>query len=141
MTKTHKIKISAETKKVTARDRGPAAEKKQLNYDFFFSSRRRHTRCGRDWSSDVCSSDLGEADQNVFDIQQGVSISALVRTVGRGAFGRLRRADLWGLRQFKYQALLGGAAQPRFAAIEKIGRASCRERGKSAAGERTRKRR
>src|SRR5207245_6334441 len=26
---------------------------------FFFSSRRRHTRCYRDWSSDVCSSDLG----------------------------------------------------------------------------------
>src|SRR2546429_1648390 len=25
---------------------------------FFFSSRRRHTRCSRDWSSDVCSSDL-----------------------------------------------------------------------------------
>src|SRR3989442_5043048 len=25
---------------------------------FFFSSRRRNTRCGRDWSSDVCSSDL-----------------------------------------------------------------------------------
>src|SRR3989442_4538514 len=24
----------------------------------FFSSRRRHTICGRDWSSDVCSSDL-----------------------------------------------------------------------------------
>ena len=29
-----------------------------LNAGFFFSSRRRHTRCGRDWSSDVCSSDL-----------------------------------------------------------------------------------
>src|SRR5215813_15569488 len=28
---------------------------------FFFSSRRRHTRCGRDWSSDVCSSDLSAA--------------------------------------------------------------------------------
>src|SRR2546429_3287833 len=27
---------------------------------FFFSSRRRHTRCSRDWSSDVCSSDLEE---------------------------------------------------------------------------------
>src|SRR3989449_5251539 len=27
---------------------------------FFFSSRRRHTRCSRDWSSDVCSSDLHE---------------------------------------------------------------------------------
>src|SRR5436305_6280013 len=26
-------------------------------FAFFFSSRRRHTRCGRDWSSDVCSSD------------------------------------------------------------------------------------
>src|SRR2546422_8184891 len=25
---------------------------------FFFSSRRRHTRCSHDWSSDVCSSDL-----------------------------------------------------------------------------------
>src|SRR5215472_4154772 len=28
--------------------------------DFFFSSRRRHTRCLRDWSSDVCSSDLDD---------------------------------------------------------------------------------
>src|SRR5207247_4420714 len=27
-------------------------------YIFFFSSRRRHTRSTRDWSSDVCSSDL-----------------------------------------------------------------------------------
>src|SRR5438045_9018859 len=30
---------------------------------FFFSSRRRHTRCLSDWSSDVCSSDLCCADQ------------------------------------------------------------------------------
>src|SRR2546421_3664683 len=29
---------------------------------FFFSSRRRHTRSDRDWSSDVCSSDLVGAD-------------------------------------------------------------------------------
>src|SRR5439155_2454682 len=29
---------------------------------FFFSSRRRHTRWPRDWSSDVCSSDLGSLD-------------------------------------------------------------------------------
>src|SRR3712207_7386595 len=28
---------------------------------FFFSSRRRHTRYWRDWSSDVCSSDLNAA--------------------------------------------------------------------------------
>src|SRR5262245_63468289 len=30
----------------------------QSNLCFFFSSRRRHTRCLSDWSSDVCSSDL-----------------------------------------------------------------------------------
>src|SRR5207245_5460284 len=29
-----------------------------FSFFFFFSSRRRHTRCYRDWSSDVCSSDL-----------------------------------------------------------------------------------
>src|SRR5690606_39533433 len=29
-----------------------------LCFVFFFSSRRRHTRFSRDWSSDVCSSDL-----------------------------------------------------------------------------------
>src|SRR5207247_6136321 len=31
---------------------------------FFFSSRRRHTRSTRDWSSDVCSSDLENADRH-----------------------------------------------------------------------------
>src|SRR2546430_4406280 len=31
----------------------------RLRYCFFFSSRRRHTRFDCDWSSDVCSSDLG----------------------------------------------------------------------------------
>src|SRR5437899_6167955 len=31
---------------------------------FFFSSRRRHTRCLSDWSSDVCSSDLESATEN-----------------------------------------------------------------------------
>src|SRR5690349_25044844 len=33
------------------------------SFFFFFSSRRRHTRSLRDWSSDVCSSDL-EAARN-----------------------------------------------------------------------------
>src|SRR2546421_8024809 len=33
-----------------------------LCFFFFFSSRRRHTRSDRDWSSDVCSSDLTCAD-------------------------------------------------------------------------------
>src|SRR5699024_11394994 len=36
---------------------------------FFFSSRRRHTRSKRDWSSDVCSSDLtGEVAFNFFTV-------------------------------------------------------------------------
>src|SRR3989449_6098608 len=34
---------------------------------FFFSSRRRHTRCSRDWSSDVCSSDLAEAALQAYE--------------------------------------------------------------------------
>src|SRR3989440_9556135 len=34
---------------------------------FFFSSRRRHTRSDRDWSSDVCSSDLKELGATVAD--------------------------------------------------------------------------
>src|SRR5205814_4441676 len=32
---------------------------------FFFSSRRRHTRCLSDWSSDVCSSDLDPAGMGI----------------------------------------------------------------------------
>src|SRR5690625_7935408 len=32
---------------------------------FFFSSRRRHTRWPRDWSSDVCSSDLLQINERV----------------------------------------------------------------------------
>src|SRR2546430_2899250 len=35
------------------------------NGNFFFSSRRRHTRFDCDWSSDVCSSDLGPSSATV----------------------------------------------------------------------------
>src|SRR5690606_12734421 len=34
---------------------------------FFFSSRRRHTRFSRDWSSDVCSSDLADGSEAAYD--------------------------------------------------------------------------
>src|SRR5690349_24901034 len=37
---------------------------------FFFSSRRRHTRSLRDWSSDVCSSDLVIAGGLFGDVEQ-----------------------------------------------------------------------
>src|SRR5207245_11253450 len=39
---------------------------------FFFSSRRRHTRCYRDWSSDVCSSDLEYRVATAFDGREGL---------------------------------------------------------------------
>src|SRR5256886_6953629 len=38
----------------------PACPSKKRLCMFFFSSRRRHTRFDCDWSSDVCSSDLGK---------------------------------------------------------------------------------
>src|SRR5437870_11557194 len=41
-----------------------------LNF-FFFSSRRRHTRWPRDWSSDVCSSDLNRQKSAKMLIQGG----------------------------------------------------------------------
>src|SRR5256884_5071407 len=42
---------------VAANEAGPAITLSLLVAAFFFSSRRRHTRCSRDWSSVVCSSD------------------------------------------------------------------------------------
>src|SRR5215203_1604157 len=51
-----------------------------FSFFFFFSSRRRHTRYWRDWSSDVCSSDLGlervGIDDSFFELG-GDSISAM----------------------------------------------------------------
>src|SRR5699024_11804024 len=46
---------------------------------FFFSSRRRHTRSKRDWSSDVCSSDLGSV--KVIGRRQIEMYSRLIHTV------------------------------------------------------------
>src|SRR3712207_7387150 len=41
---------------------------------FFFSSRRRHTRYWRDWSSDVCSSDLLKRPTTVAAVRAGIAI-------------------------------------------------------------------
>src|SRR2546429_9614797 len=51
---------------------------------FFFSSRRRHTRCSRDWSSDVCSSDLDGAIFG-FGVETGLH---LLRLITSGIFDR-----------------------------------------------------
>src|SRR5690606_40416918 len=67
---------------------------------FFFSSRRRHTRFSRDWSSDVCSSDLavklGIAPVllGVLLVPEDARVAALyVVTAAYGAVGHLRSEE------------------------------------------------
>src|SRR5437773_7500154 len=43
------------------------------SFSFFFSSRRRHTRWPRDWSSDVCSSDLSGGRQGAANAELCIS--------------------------------------------------------------------
>src|SRR5438045_9017553 len=51
-----------------------------LGFSFFFSSRRRHTRCLSDWSSDVCSSDLLRLDLMVaLDVDERTGLPGRVR--------------------------------------------------------------
>src|SRR5690625_7373281 len=109
---------------------------------FFFSSRRRHTRWPRDWSSDVCSSDLcggvfgGCSDGPVF---HGTHVSGILmaRDNSIGVVGvapGLANNDVysWGA----CNPVPGGgcdasaiAAGITAAINNEIGRASCRERG------------
>src|SRR5438045_7888043 len=59
---------------------------------FFFSSRRRHTRCLSDWSSDVCSSDLGGEELARFE--PGSDIRARTTILCEGTAGHLTGAAL-----------------------------------------------
>src|SRR5207247_4068900 len=93
----------------------------------FFSSRRRHTRSTRDWSSDVCSSDLAAANR---------------RGKASNISSRWRRQDFYGISTPPINmqtnllepgfALCGAALiQPVTMANHfqvEIGRASCRAR-------------
>src|SRR5262245_63609140 len=65
---------------------------------FFFSSRRRHTRCLSDWSSDVCSSDLTSAQLNQFTLQGRITTTTGVAvTKGHIAKTPLETAvNVWG---------------------------------------------
>src|SRR6266480_7143166 len=72
---------------------------------FFFSSRRRHTRLTCDWSSDVCSSDLGNwASQGVQLVSKLVTAAVLFfgaqAVIGRASC-RERGVDLGGRRIIK----------------------------------------
>src|SRR3712207_6915103 len=57
-----------------------------VSFFFFFSSRRRHTRYWRDWSSDVCSSDLVgnlEFSQARYTVaERGGAVTVIVRRLG-----------------------------------------------------------
>src|SRR5205814_3637335 len=92
---------------------------------FFFSSRRRHTRCLSDWSSDVCSSDLrrrlavgttrADAPIQIWDGVAGMPIAILE---GHEHVVHALAFDSNGSR-------LASGGEDRV----EIGRASCRERG------------
>src|SRR6266542_6867877 len=52
---------------------------------FFFSSRRWHTRCYRDWSSDVCSSDLRQLQRVHIGLTGQEQLGAVAVQHGGGA--------------------------------------------------------
>src|SRR5206468_7977831 len=97
---------------------------------FFFSSRRRHTRSDRDWSSDVCSSDLW----TIWLIANGAA--------GRSGWSRSHApsASLISCSHSSSweagRALSAGKAPtiPDVHWAIKIGRASCRERVEVSGG-------
>src|SRR5690606_40970015 len=98
-----------------------------LDDAFFFSSRRRHTRFSRDWSSDVCSSDLpiqvrmldNVIDLNRLPVPQATITNRKYRAIGLGTFGWHHLLAQKGI---------------HWETPEEIGRASCRERVSTAGG-------
>src|SRR5699024_12231792 len=88
---------------------------------FFFSSRRRHTRSKRDWSSDVCSSDL-QLSADTADDEAGTGTAP----------GREQHLSLPGGENLPF--LLGSKVLRTDRIPAQIGRASCRERGEIAVG-------
>src|SRR2546430_12336152 len=55
----------------------------EIDFFFFFSSRRRHTRFDCDWSSDVCSSDLLYVHDN--DVSMGTGVTGVAENMGNSA--------------------------------------------------------
>src|SRR5262245_66680468 len=87
---------------------------------FFFSSRRRHTRCLSDWSSDVCSSDL----------VNGTRVVAREEEDGdRGGEGTVVGGEPATESKDAGDGDGGEEEARRFGEEQQIGRASCRERG------------
>src|SRR5204862_2961101 len=90
----------------------------QVNaFFFFFSSRRRHTRSLRDWSSDVCSSDLSGLETAV---ESAVLAALSVAGLNTELFTFL------GFPPARAKARKDWLERLRL--LNEIGRASCRER-------------
>src|SRR5699024_11272262 len=93
---------------------------------FFFSSRRRHTRSKRDWSSDVCSSDLPGVAVTSVKIDGVVHEFSTIEGVKEDVTEIV--LNLKGIAAKLYS---DGPKTVRVEAVgpcEEIGRASCRER-------------
>src|SRR5207245_8505917 len=90
---------------------------------FFFSSRRRHTRCYRDWSSDVCSSDLSRCSPGRSAITGSAFRSAWLDA---DRVDQLIDANMDRESESESREQLAGGCTVK---ESEIGRASCRERG------------
>src|SRR5436305_1819051 len=96
----------------------------------------RHTSCGRDWSSDVCSSDLddikgGLASPGYFSAGSGTLTIGPGITV-TGTNGIIEDSDASLVNQGTIHFDVRGG-QIRIGGVREVGRASCRERGAVAA--------
>src|SRR5207245_6529546 len=96
--------------------------------------RRRHTRCYRDWSSDVCSSDLmsDPVEEDTFPVD-GIQMSNFVHPAWFEPFKHPpgTKYDHLGLVAKPYGMTKGGYVIIKKKGKVKIGRASCREGGKT----------
>ena len=91
-------------------------------WDFFFSSRRRHTGLQGDWSSDVCSSDLTNGRVS------GSSVSKLPKISESHFVFPLTSCAWFGLLPDRALLDLGLQSTSLSFNLRQIGRASCRER-------------
>src|SRR5436853_3330157 len=97
---------------------------------FFFSSRRRHTMCLSDWSSDVCSSDLiSYLNVQDHDRQRAVALASSVAKQLELALRRLRDSKAQSMvdELSKTVAVADKELSEATGRLE-IGRAACREK-------------
>src|SRR4030042_1397259 len=77
-------------------------QRRRMETKIFFSSGRRHTRCSRDWSSDVCSSDLNDSYKAI-----GLILKSYLTSVLTDEFGDVPYTEAW----------LGSDATPKLSPV------------------------